>query len=222
MIDFTQGYNRTSWQNFLENSFLTDDYSIKDEAISYTGHYAEKVSKIGDCPSLKLSVFEMSHNSVNDARVGLSKEAFSLVREYTKYNKALFLFIPLDKPETYRFSYVEYTPVMDDKGKLTKEISNHRRFSFILGKNAKTKTPQQYLIDKRSVKDAEDLKSRFSVEVLTKEFYKELFKWYDEWAIEYVKFPHGTGKEVKLQKGEHNRIHLIRLITRFIFVWFMK
>ena len=221
-MNFEQSYNRSDWYNFLEDKFLPEDFRRTEKSIEYTGNYSKKVTNLGECPSLRLNVFEINHSSMNDARVGLSKEAFSLIRDHTKYNKALVLFVPEGSYKTYRFSYVEYTPKVDEKGKVTREISNPRRYSYILGKDAKVKTPSQYLYVKETVKNEEDLKNRFSVEVLTKEFYNKLFNWYDKWAIEVVKFPNGTGKDVKLQKGEQNRIHLIRLITRFIFVWFIK
>ena len=228
MIDFKQSYNRQTWLNFLEDSFLPDDFKIAEEAVPFAGTFSKNVTKLGACPSLQLTVFEVKHSSINDARVGLSKESFKLVRDHTKYNRALVLFVPQsdlssDKfGEKYRFSYVEYTPKIDDKGKLTREITNPRRYSYILGKDAKVRTPQQYLQKKEIVKDAAELKKRFSVEVLTKEFYGNLFKWYENWAIDEVKFPIGSGADVKVQKGEQNRIHLIRFITRFIFVWFIK
>nr|AGS53305.1 putative type IIS restriction/modification enzyme [uncultured bacterium contig00013] len=221
-MDFTQAYNRPIWQNFLEDSFLPDDFRRTEDSIPYSGNYTKNVTRLGECPSLQLAVFEIKHSSVNDARVGLSKEAFTLVRDYTKYNRALALFVPQSSNDSYRFSYVEFTPVLDDAGKIKRNYTNPRRYSYILGKNAKVRTPQQYLQKKEAVKDAIELKGRFSVEVLTKEFYKNLFDWYDKWAIDVVEFPNGTGRDVTLEKGEQNRIHLIRLITRFIFVWFIK
>jgi len=219
-MDFSQGYNRVPWINFLEG-FLPDDFLAGEEAIRYSGKFTKNVTKLGESASLQLSVFEIKHNSVNDARVGLSKEAFTLVRDHTKYNKALALFVPQSNNETYRFSYIEFTPVLDESGKIKRNYTNPRRYSYILGKDAKVKTPQQYL-KKEIVKDAAELKNRFSVEVLTKEFYNKLFDWYDKWAIEEIKFPAGSGSTVTLKKGEQNRIHLIRLLTRFIFIWFIK
>jgi hypothetical protein len=78
------------------------------------------------------------------------------------------------------------------------------------------------LLTKGNIKSLEDLVARFAIDVVTKEFYNDLFKWYDNWAINAVKFPQGSGADVKLVKSEENRIHLIRLITRLIFVWFIK
>ena len=220
-MDFTQSYNRSTWINFLEQSFLPDDFEIKEEPVSFTGAFSKSVARLGTCPSLQLSVFEVKHSSLNDARVGLSKEAFNLVRDYTNHNRALVLFVPQTSNEKYRFSYVEYTPKVNEKGKVTREISNPRRFSYILGKDAKVKTPQQYLQKKELVKDSTELKKRFSIEVLTEEFYKELFKWY-EWAKTLVEFPNGKGGSQAKKTKENNELHLIRLITRLIFVWFMK
>jgi hypothetical protein len=130
-MDFRQSYNRGAWLNFIEDSFLPDDFRKTEESIPYSEKYSRKVTKLGGCPSLQLSVFEMIHNSVNDARVGLSKEAFNLVRDYTNHSRALLLLVPQSSNEKYRFSYVEFTHKVDDKGKLTREISNPRRYSYI-------------------------------------------------------------------------------------------
>lgn len=63
---------------------------------------------------------------------------------------------------------------------------------------------------------------------LNKKFYKELSQWYF-WAITKVYFPSSTAEE---QAGgifaqddkvkEHNAKNLIRLLTRILFVWFIK
>jgi len=224
-MDFTQVYNRTSWLNFLENSFLPDDFRITDESLPYQGKFSKKVTKLGECPSLQLTVFEVNHSSVNDARIGLSKEAFTLVRDYTKFNKALALFVPQNISDLYRFSFVEYTPLVNEKGRVIREISNPRRFSYLLGENCKKHTPESMLVTKGLVKSGEDLISRFAIEVVTKQFYKDLFTWYDTWAVNLVKFPVGVGKNTVVPKKpdvERNRQHLIRLITRLIFVWFLR
>ena len=52
---------------------------------------------------------------------------------------------------------------------------------------------------------------------LNKKFYRELANWYF-WAIKNVEFPADEEKD----KDIRNAINVIRLITRFIFVWFLK
>ncbi len=55
----------------------------------------------------------------------------------------------------------------------------------------------------------------FNVELLSKRFYTELLGWF-EWAVETAKFPNPENKPIP--KGDH----VIRLITRILFVWFIK
>ena len=52
---------------------------------------------------------------------------------------------------------------------------------------------------------------------LNKRFYKEIANWYF-WAVDRVTFPDGAEKD----KDVRNKTSIIRLITRLIFVWFIK
>ncbi len=68
----------------------------------------------------------------------------------------------------------------------------------------------------------------FSVSVLSKQFYKELSDWYF-WAMRKVFFPDapfqaGFGADALKdhEVREHNARNLIRLLTRILFVWFVK
>jgi len=60
-------------------------------------------------------------------------------------------------------------------------------------------------------------KSTLNVSELNKNFYRELAYWYF-WAIEEVKFPNDEMKDAEVR----NPVNVIRLITRLIFVWFLK
>ena len=52
---------------------------------------------------------------------------------------------------------------------------------------------------------------------LNKRFYKELANWYF-WAVDNVEFPDDAERD----KEKRNSINAIRLLTRLIFVWFLK
>ncbi|MEG3837235.1 Eco57I restriction-modification methylase domain-containing protein [Microcoleus sp. Z1_C3] len=52
---------------------------------------------------------------------------------------------------------------------------------------------------------------------LNKRFFKEVANWYF-WAVQNVTFPEGAGGNVEIR----NATSVIRLITRLIFVWFLK
>jgi adenine-specific DNA-methyltransferase len=69
----------------------------------------------------------------------------------------------------------------------------------------------------------------FSVSLLNKKFYQELSNWYF-WAIKHVVFPskptaadaHEKGKELDELIQEHKATNVIRMLTRLLFVWFIK
>ena len=69
----------------------------------------------------------------------------------------------------------------------------------------------------------------FSVSLLNKKFYDELSKWYF-WAVKEVTFPskptvedeHLKKIDLATLRQEHNAKNVIRLLTRFLFVWFVK
>ena len=61
--------------------------------------------------------------------------------------------------------------------------------------------------------------SVFSSDLLTKKFYSELSDWY-AWAVQTVRFPNDLNSSETDSK--HNNESVIRLITRLIFVWFLK
>jgi len=57
----------------------------------------------------------------------------------------------------------------------------------------------------------------FSVNILNKKFFEELTNWYF-WAMDKVQFP----DDIEKKKDVRNATNLIRLITRVIFIWFIK
>ena len=59
----------------------------------------------------------------------------------------------------------------------------------------------------------------FSNELLTKKFYRELSDWY-AWAVQVARFPNALCTNEDDERFNHEAC--IRLITRLIFVWFLK
>ena len=57
--------------------------------------------------------------------------------------------------------------------------------------------------------------AKLDTEELNKQFYRKLFAWF-EWAVDEAKFP---TEEKRVLKPEE---HVIRLITRLLFIWFIK
>ena len=57
--------------------------------------------------------------------------------------------------------------------------------------------------------------AKLDTEELNKQFYRKLFAWF-EWAIDEAKFPTDEKHVIKPEE------HVIRLITRLLFIWFIK
>ena len=218
-MNFDKRYDRHEFLRFLE-SFLPEDFTEKIEEvhIDHKTTYIRQVTRLGRCQSLDLLVYEMRHNSVNDARVGLSKEAFRFLANEWE-GRALVLFVPENNDANYRFSLITIDLDMTEEGKTLKRYSNPRRYSYYLGEGIAWYTPNKYLNEAGRVKDEKDLIGRFSVEVLTKAFYQELSDWY-AWAVKVVRFPNKLNDPTDDDK--FNAESTIRLVTRLIFVWFLK
>jgi len=120
------------------------------------------------------------------------------------------IFIFYDEKGNFRFSLI-YTNYL---GK-TRDWSTFKRFTYFVSKELTNKT---FLgqIGEGDLSTIEKIKEAFSVEKVTKEFYSEIANWYF-WAVKKVTFPPDAEKE---ENGRN--IAVIRMITRIIFVWFMK
>lgn len=220
-MQFNQPYNRNNFLNFLRINFLPEDFKQEETSVSnpVQFQYTQKVTRLGECESLGLVVYEVKHSSKHDARVGLTKEAFRLLADEF-CERALIFFVPEDDNSNYRFSLIEITLEQTaDSARVGRKYSNPHRYSYYLGKGIAYYTPNKYLNEYGRVMNVEDLRNRFSVEVLTKAFYQELSDWY-AWAIMVVQFPNDLKTLEDNQK--YNAEAMIRLITRLIFVWFIK
>ena len=220
-MEFNKAYSRDEFLSFLRVNFLPEDFKqeISDVENPVQFQYTQKVTRLGECDSLGLVVYEIRHSSKHDARVGLTKEAFRLLADEF-CERALVFFVPEDDNNNYRFSLIEITlEQSEESSRISRRYSNPHRYSYYLGKGIAYYTPNKYLNEYGRVVSVEDLRNRFSVDVLTKAFYQELSDWY-AWAIMVVRFPNDLKTLEDNQK--YNSEAMIRLITRLIFVWFLK
>ena len=221
-FNVTKEYNRNEFKNFLQD-FLSDDYTTTEEQVFFDSANIDAGYKLGESEELDLTVYEFVIKSSHDPRVTVTKEVCNFMKKHGCKSNMLASFYSEKNPQ-WRLSLIT-TDFKYENGKVKSLYSNPRRYSFLLGPECKAHTPETML--KKQVSDTDDLKKRFSVDVVTKEFYKDLFDWY-EWASTLVRFPQGdTTKDkngnfnIKLSKN-NNRLNLIRLITRLMFVWFIK
>ena len=226
-MEFNKAYNRQDFVKFLQKDFMPEDFLPMEENVDIDMTYSKQVVKLGYSKSLELVVYEIQHNSKNDARVSLSKEAFRILANEAEY-RALVIFVPQDNNDNYRLSLIEMTlESKDDSSRITYCYSNPRRYSYLIGTSIEgLRTIDEYLLCKKSeddkikrVIDYDDLRNRFSVEKLATDFYKDLQNWFG-CALDVVSFPNDLDDPEDDDK--YNAESIIRLITRLIFVWFLK
>lgn len=216
-MEFNKKYDRSEFINFLQHKFLPEDFIAETTYVDITRQtkYIRSVTKLGTCESLDLVVYEIRHDSLHDARVGLSKEAFRFLADEWE-SKALVLFIPKDNDANYRFSLITIELNETEEGKHQKIYSNPRRYSYYLGEGIACHTPNNYLkklgSDNKTiirVKDEKDLVERFSVEVLNKEFF-------NGYKAQYSKFLK------TIDDTKQHRDYVKKLLGRLVFLQFLQ
>ncbi len=210
---FSQKYSLESWQHFLIDLFGVKELLVTPTLLDTstekeTGYFLGEFTT-SDNYKIGLFQFDISNSSVLRRRVGLRQ----LTHIYLKvqYDAALVVFQDLEGT-AWRFSFIS-----DLEG----ENTAPKRYTYVFGdSNGVYNTPIARFIELYQKRQNEsvafkDMMEAFSVEVLTKEFYGKLFKWFS-WAISNesgISFPKST---------EDISVKIIRLITRMLFVWFIK
>ncbi|MDR2152251.1 MAG: Eco57I restriction-modification methylase domain-containing protein [Helicobacteraceae bacterium] len=208
---FQSKYDAEKWRDISLNLFSANEWRQEPEKLEktadeYTGYYLGAIKPQGEEKDEEIGFFyyHLKNSSVAHKRVGLR----NLVKTFVNPRGGLFdaAIAVFDDGRNWRVSFVS-----DIKGEKTAP----KRYTFLFGDETqqyRTATDRFLKLQSEGV-SLKTLKDAFSVESLTKEFYKELFAWY-QWALEpetNVSYPNGKKEE-----------HLIRLITRLMFVWFIK
>lgn len=233
-MDFKAKFNKTDVLDFLKNQFLPDDFTesrqpIKLSELSFVPEKTRDIEFIGESSSLDLKLYFIQHTAESDPRVSLSRESFRIMSNLGA-QRALLVFYSTDS-DNYRLSLATITLAI--KGAKTKrEYSNPRRYSFFLGPDTKTHTPEQFLFNK--VSNFEDLLERFSIEVVNKEFYSGIARKFTELvggkrkdksqiidiAKPAISLP--SRDMSKLESHIEAQEFAVRLIGRIVFCWFLK
>jgi len=225
-MKLNENFNQPEFIEWI-GGFLPDfsgDIRKVDVSKSFQG--IKSIQTIGES-SLGVRVYVIeTEQDPSRRKIGLATESFTLLRDYGTPNAIIVYYS--ENSSLWRLSLLTSTLTWDE-GKIKKKLSNPKRQSYVLGSKAKVKTPHQYLISKGGVSDFNDLKSRFSLEVVNKEFYKEI-------SFAFTKLVGGAfidGKSKKTYKAllklpflqDHSQTNLefaVRLIGRVIFCWFLK
>ncbi|MCB4205522.1 BREX-1 system adenine-specific DNA-methyltransferase PglX [Deferribacterales bacterium Es71-Z0220] len=147
------------------------------------------------------------------------KDQYDLAKKILKEDLSLSggIFIFYDENGNFRFSLI--TKIYEKTSRGIKEnFTSFKRYTYFVSKYQTNKT----FIDQISSADFSSLEkiiSAFSVKKVTEEFYKELSTWY-HYSLSQVNFP--SDLEEMKDENKRNAVNLIRLITRIIFIWFLK
>lgn len=216
---FANPFDANEWTHLLAELFpaatlLTDPIPFAEpEADGSQGFYLGDVD-LRDHVRLAFYRFTLPGRRIGRSRVGLRRLAKKMKDQAQDADAVLAVF---DGQDGWRLSLVS------DIAGLGKGLSP-KRFTFLLGRQGENyRTP----VERFSAFVASDgsfaaLRDAFSVEALTKQFYRDLFEWFT-WAVSedsHITFPSDTTTEDDDREDIETKV--IRMITRIIFVWFIK
>lgn len=225
-MNLNENFNQQEFINWISD-FLPDfTKEIRKVDVSKSFQGIKSIQTIGES-SLGVRVYIIeSDQDPSKRKIGLTTESFTLLRDYGTPNALIAYYS--ENSSLWRLSLLTSNLTWDE-GKIKKKLSNPKRQSYVLGPKAKVKTPHQYLLSKGNVTDFSDLKSRFSLEVVNKEFYKEI-------SSAFINLVGGqliNGKSKKTVEAQlklpfindHSQTtqeFAVRLIGRIIFCWFLR
>ncbi len=225
--DLQQLYSRELFSGLLKQLFPSTFSANESKIVLQENAKAIKsATLLGACgfEDERMLVIEVEHKGTNDARVSLSGDAFKMMKSLDCV-RALVAF-RTEQSDQWRLSLMTVDYRLDDKGKITTELSNPRRYSFLLGPEAKIHTPFKQL--NKKVNDFDDLLMRFSLEVVNKNFYESIAVLFTELVggtrkvnRKKQEFP-GLLKLPRLLSVTSNQEFAVRLIGRIVFCWFLK
>ena len=188
-------YNRANWQKLLYGIFGTRtqffasptsiavEKTIADEAV-----YLGKITLPDDHEIAVYEVHLSEHVNIERNRAGIRN---LLCSQWRGIFTGAFMLCYRNSESVLRFSYVSEAWCFDESGKYTKDATDPKRFTYLLGEGHRSRTAvQQFKELMNSDLTLKDVTKAFSVEALSKRFFNEYKEKYED-IVEYV-----TGKRV--------------------------
>ena len=210
---FQSSFDLQKWTDFIIDFFKAREVYRTPEQIDIDPSEGRGyvLGYLDTSDTYRISFFYLKLNrSIDQRKVGLRQ----LIDRYIKIDSDAGIGV-FDDGKHWRLSFIT-----DLRG----EKTSPKRYTFVFGERQ-----NQYLtaidrfmgLQKKGVSFA-SIKEAFSVEALTKQFYNDLFNWYT-WALKEdtgVYFPNNPNTPTDDRENLDTKI--IRLITRLMFVWFIK
>jgi len=234
----TDRLTSSDFEGFLDSFNLSKNSINKEKALVEHWKQIEFIFQVGDAEITRIqSLFDTQSVDTNEYQSFLF---FTLQLKEDNYKRAELvritreLNVPFKMPVIVLFHYGnKLTLSIIDRRLHKKDTSKDVLEKVTLIKDIDIANPQR--AHKEILKDLslnelykqyefhsfvklhEAWKATLNISELNKKFYKELAYWYF-WALQEVEFPDDELKDEK----SRNPVNVIRLITRLIFVWFLK
>ena len=189
-------YNRANWQGLLYDIFRQrvqfwqqPQLVPVDESMAKRALYTGKIT-LPDGHIIAIYEVELSDSVVIERnRAGIRNLLCTNWRGMGCAGAFMFCF--RQNEAVLRFSYVSESFVFAEDGSLTKESTDTKRFTYLLGEGHRSRTAIKQFEDlKNSALDLKAITKAFSVEALSDLFFKEYKKQYED-IIEFI-----TGKRM--------------------------
>jgi len=222
-------YNQKDWTDFLTQLFHEKDSSSDEGILSAPQRIAISHDKVKEAYELG-SYLTSDERLIGIYQVNISEDMLlyrnkvglrKLMANIYKYNVDGVL-VAFVQEKKWRLSFIsEFVKEIDPQGKMIKQITDEKRFTYLLGEGEKTKTATDRL--KKLVGkplSLQDFFEVFSVEMLSKDFFREYKEIYEEFVAEIFKEEHNQA----LFKGNDKAVRdfVKRMMGRIVFLYFIQ
>ena len=228
---FDKEYSREEWTKYLGDNFKYEYGSIPNQN-SIIEKYIDCLDDSNNKAIVWLGnlnvdedigVYEIRiKNTKTGSRVKISKICTDIIKSGNKnsFGKGIFFILYSNENEkAYRISYVKYDKKVNENYEVKKDLSDPKRFTYLLGEGAKVKTAQSRL-NKEAFSSVKKIEEAFSVEPVNKEFYKGI-------KISFDKIYKNVLKSFENENADSDCLlsakeFSLRFLGRALFCWFLR
>jgi len=195
---FKRPYSFDNWKPIYEQIFPKVDFFSTPEELHDTSNRTKELLHRGTVyltDNKKLAILEakvISDIQIAKNRVELRNIAAKFIDQYTNHGILIVYYSEDEKQKDYRFTFITKYSEYTDEGELIKNQTHPKRFTYVLGENESCTTAAKRfmaLSEKRKMLKLElkDTIEAFSVETLTKEFYKKYYFFFINFCYYIIK-----------------------------------
>mgnify|MGYP002741475639 CR=1 FL=1 len=222
-------YNQKDWTDFLTQLFHEKDSSSDEGILSLPQRIAINHDKVKEAYELG-SYLTSDERLIGIYQVNISEDMLlyrnkvglrNLMTPIYKRNVDGVL-VAFVQEKKWRLSFIsEFVKGINPEGKMIEQTTDEKRFTYLLGEGEKIKTATDRL--KKLVGkplSLQDFFEVFSVEMLSKDFFREYKEIYEEFVSEIFKEEHNQA----LFKGNDKAVRdfVKRMMGRIVFLYFIQ